>query len=241
MPSADDIRHQQDLLATYRQNLDHSLRQAAAFGGVDFAPPATAHGIRSARAAIQRIKGVLRGWGVVVDDLPDDEAALAPTPVAGRAPAGSPTFIFNAPVQAGAASFGGAQQIEHMEVTIGDTINISNVSGSILNIKSTLEQVTQTIGAMPGDATRKAELQQLIAELQAELARAPAAQQGEAEAVAELAREAVEKAAKDKPNKTSIQITAEGLKKAAETLAGVLPSVVTIAGKIATLITGMVP
>jgi hypothetical protein len=242
MPSQDDIRHQQSLLATHRQTLSHYLRQAAAFGGIDLAPPATSNGIRSTRAEIQRIKGILRGWGVARDDQPDDEAGPVPAPpeTAGPAPASS-TFNFYGPIHSGATSIGGRQHIEPMEVTMGDNINISNVSGSILNVKSTLEHVTQTIGALPGDEAAKNQLKQLIADLQAELAKVPPAQAGEAEAVAEAANDAVAKAAKPKPNKTSVQISAEGLKKAAENLAGVLPTVVMIAGKIATLIVGMVP
>lgn len=242
MPSPDEIQHQQALLDIHRRTLAHALRQAAAHGGVDFAPPATAHTIRTARAEIQRIKALLRGWGSAVADHPDDrESPASPPATSGPRLLGSPTFNFYGPIHSGATSFGGEQAIEHMEVTMGDNINISNVSGSILNVKSTLDHVTQTIGALPGDAAARNELTQLIAALQAELARAPADKQGEAEAVAEAAQDAIEKAAKARPNKTSVQIAAEGLKKAAENLGEVLPAVVTIAGKIAAQIMRLLP
>ncbi|MBK9709726.1 MAG: hypothetical protein IPO81_00070 [Kouleothrix sp.] len=242
MPSQDDIRHQQSLLDIHRATLAHSLRQAAAYGGVDFAPPVTATTIRSARADIQRVKGILRDWGVAVDDLPDDVEAPATTLTPPRlAPAGSPTFVFNAPVNASAASFGGTQAIDRMEVTMGDNINISNVSGSILNIKATLDNVTQTIGGMPGDEAAKNELKQLMAELATALQQAPADKAQDAEAVAKRAEVAIAEAAKPKPDKEDVAYSLSRLKKAAENLGQVLPIVVTIAGKIATQIMGLIP
>lgn len=243
MPSQDDIRHQQSLLDIHRRTLAHSLRQAAAHGGFDFAPAATAHTISTARAEIQRVKDVLRGWSVAVDDQPDDEApANTPPPLTSvRMSVGSPTYIFNAPIHANATSFGGEQTIEHMEVTMGDNINISNVSGSILNLKSTLENVTQTIGTLSGDEAAKNELKQLIADLNAALQQAPPDKAQDAEQVAKRAEAAVAEIAKPKPDKEDAAYSLSRLKKAAENLDQVLPIVVTIAGKIATQIMGMLP
>jgi Nuclease-related domain len=70
--SKDDIEQQQGLLATYRRNLAHELRRAAQYGGEQYASLGVANGIVQARAEIARIKIVLRGWGVEVDDHPDD-------------------------------------------------------------------------------------------------------------------------------------------------------------------------
>jgi hypothetical protein len=117
----------------------------------------------------------------------------------------------------------------------GDQFTMSgNFSGAILNIKSTLTNVSQRIGAAPnGDAATKAQLQQLIAQLSVELQQAPAAQAGEAEAVAETAKAVIEQATKAQPNKTMVQISAEGLKQAAQHIAAVLPTVLPIAMQIA--------
>ncbi|NJM07193.1 hypothetical protein HC891_14905 [Candidatus Gracilibacteria bacterium] len=117
----------------------------------------------------------------------------------------------------------------------GDQFNMSgNFSGAILNIKSTLTNVSQSIGAAPrGDAATKAQLQQLIEQLSAELQKVPAEQAGEAEAVAETAKAAIEQATKAQPNKTLVQISAEGLKQAAQNIAAVLPTVLPIATQIA--------
>lgn len=124
----------------------------------------------------------------------------------------------------------------------GDQFTMSgNFSGAILNIKSTLTNVSQSIGAAPhGDAATKAQLQQLIEQLSAELQKAPAEKASEAEAVAETVKTAVEQATRAQPNKTLVRISAEGLKQAAQNLAAVLPTVLPIATQIADALRKMI-
>jgi hypothetical protein len=74
MASQADIDHQQSLLKTYRRNLAHLVRQAASFGSEDAAPIHIANSLDDTRANINRIKGILRGWGVTVEDNPDEGA-----------------------------------------------------------------------------------------------------------------------------------------------------------------------
>jgi hypothetical protein len=81
MPNQEDIAHQQELLAAHRRTLAQYLKQQALISEL-FTPPAIAHGIDEARANIQRVKGALAGWGVPVEDLPDDDAPPAASPVA---------------------------------------------------------------------------------------------------------------------------------------------------------------
>jgi hypothetical protein len=71
MPSQDDIKHQQNLLSINRRNLAHYLRQQTNLGA-DHTPPGVINGILEARANISRIKGILKGWKVAVEDKPDD-------------------------------------------------------------------------------------------------------------------------------------------------------------------------
>lgn len=73
MPSQEDIRHQLGLLEIHRRNLAQYLKQHALLGEA-FAPPMITNGIRMERENITRIKGILRGWGQQIDDLPDDGA-----------------------------------------------------------------------------------------------------------------------------------------------------------------------
>src|SRR5215213_2357740 len=72
MPSHEDIRHQQTLLKTYRRNLAHLVRQAASFGSEGAAPLHIANSLEDTRENIRRIKGILHGWGMKIDDLPDE-------------------------------------------------------------------------------------------------------------------------------------------------------------------------
>jgi ABC-type transporter Mla subunit MlaD len=117
---------------------------------------------------------------------------------------------------------------------VSDTFNLSgDFRGAILNIKSTLRDVEQTVGDIrTQDGASKAELQQLIQQLSEALEKAPPQQAEAAQAVAETAKSLVDQAAAAKPNKTMLQITGEGLKQAAQNLADVMPTVLTIATQI---------
>lgn len=117
---------------------------------------------------------------------------------------------------------------------MGDTFEMSgDFRGAILNIKSTLTNVQQSVGDIPGgDEQAKEELRSLIGDLNDTLQRAPAEVEEEAIAVAQTAETLVEQAKSEKPNKTMLTITGEGLKQAAQNLAEVMPTVVTIATQI---------
>lgn len=117
---------------------------------------------------------------------------------------------------------------------MSDTFNLSgNFDGAIINIKSTLRNVTQTVNTLPGaDESTKAELARLIEQLNEALQKVPSEKAEDAEAVADSAKALVDAANKPKPNKATLQITADGLKKAAENIAAVTPAVVGLATQI---------
>ena len=77
MASQVDIDHQQTLLRTYRRNLAHLERQAASHGGEDAAPVHVINGLDEARTNIRRITGILRSWGVQVEDGANEGASTA--------------------------------------------------------------------------------------------------------------------------------------------------------------------
>jgi predicted AlkP superfamily phosphohydrolase/phosphomutase len=117
---------------------------------------------------------------------------------------------------------------------MADRINLSgDFRGSIINIKSTLTNVQQSVGEIRTDDqnTRK-ELEKLIGELSEALQKVPENSRENAEAVAVTAKALVDSAKAEKPNKTMVQISGEGLKLAAKNLADVMPAVVTIASQI---------
>jgi hypothetical protein len=116
---------------------------------------------------------------------------------------------------------------------MGDSITVSDIDGGIIIIKSTLTNVQTSVGTMPAvDEAARADLQRSIEQLGQALEKIPASLKDEAEAVGTAAQMLVDAAKAEKPNKTTIEITSEGLKKAAANLAQVAPTVVTIAGQI---------
>ena len=117
---------------------------------------------------------------------------------------------------------------------MADRFNMSgDFRGAMINIKSTLTNVQQSIGDIhSSDETARKELETLIGQLSEALQNVPAARQEEAQAVAETAKVLVDTAKAEKPNKTMLQISGEGLKQAAQNLADVMPTVANIAGRI---------
>jgi len=113
--------------------------------------------------------------------------------------------------------------------------------GAIINIKSTLTNVQQSVGDIRTDDLKaRDELEKLIGQLSEALQKVPAGQQENAEAVAETARALIDTAKAEKPNKTMIQVTAQGLKLAAQNLAEFMPTVVTLATQIAVTVSNLI-
>jgi methyl-accepting chemotaxis protein len=129
---------------------------------------------------------------------------------------------------------------------VGDQFNLSgDFRGAIFNIKSTLNNVQQSVGKMrTNNQAAKEELQALIAQLNETLQAVPPENCEDAESVAQMAKMLVETASAERPNESSIKITSEGLKQAAQNLTDAMPTVVTIASQIVLAVfrlTGMAP
>ncbi|MEI7645505.1 MAG: SUMF1/EgtB/PvdO family nonheme iron enzyme, partial [Chloroflexales bacterium] len=75
MPSPNEIDHQHRRMEAHRATLAHYLDQVSILGSA-YTPPGVGAGIREARAGIAQCKAALHGWGVAVDDHPDDTAEL---------------------------------------------------------------------------------------------------------------------------------------------------------------------
>lgn len=71
MPSEEEITQQHKLLRIHRRTVQHYLEQYGKQGS--YVPSGVAHDLDEARVNILRIKGILRNWGVAVDDHPHDE------------------------------------------------------------------------------------------------------------------------------------------------------------------------
>ena len=105
--------------------------------------------------------------------------------------------------------------------------------GAFINIKSTLTNVQQSIGDIStDDMDTRMELEKLIGQLNDALQNVPAEKQEQAEAVAQTAKALIDVAKAEKPNQTLLQITGEGLKKAAQELVKATPVVLHVASQI---------
>ena len=112
------------------------------------------------------------------------------------------------------------------------TGNITNITGdnNIVSSESILSHVNQTVEASSAFSdSDKDELKDLLDQLTVLLQSVPENSVEEAEAVAEMAKNLVQVAAKEKPNKPLIKITANGLKIAATNIAVIVPQVLTTA------------
>src|SRR5512139_2722566 len=118
-------------------------------------------------------------------------------------------------------------------------IQVSNVVGPV-NIQSRLDQVTQTVQQVQGwPNVKKDELAGLLTELTASLKVVAEARPDDADRVAKTAELVVAEATKTKPDKGFLSISAEGLKKAAEAVTDIAPTVLAVAGKVAAFVAGL--
>lgn len=136
MPSQEDIDQQQKLLSIHRRSLKILLSQQVRL--LDRTPSSTVFDIENRRGEIKRLKGILRGWGVTVEDDPDDDEATSP--ISKQVAAAPPT-------------------------PSGDTYNvtISDVTNANINLNSVLSGVSQTISTLPVPTASQSQLQQLLA------------------------------------------------------------------------------
>jgi len=137
-----------------------------------------------------------------------------------------PTFSISGHIEGGIVNIGGEQ----------------NISGTIiLNAKSRLEGVTQSIGVMPNaEQSAKDEIVNLVNELKAQLEKSPPNKAEDTEQVARQVETLIKEASAEKPNKETIKIAGENLKKAAQNLADVMPIVLSIATQILTRLLSMI-
>jgi hypothetical protein len=119
----------------------------------------------------------------------------------------------------------------------GNQYNLSNISGSNINIESRLDNVQQSIGtATPLSDDAKEQLTELIEQLKEALSAVPEDEAEEAEVLAHHAQVAVEQLNSGKPNKKLLSISVDGLEKAAENVGRIAPRIVKIAAAIAAIL-----
>lgn len=157
-------------------------------------------------------------------------------------------------VSTGGGDFVGRDQVVNTSVfdqrgqNVGQQHNIAgdvysgNFQGALLNIDSTLSQVSQTVGGGPAAVPPGPSLETLAQQLSQVLARVKQEQPHaaeQAEAVAHLAHTLVAQATQAKPNPTLLKISADGLTSAAAALAD--PAALAISRQIIELILHRAP
>ena len=115
-------------------------------------------------------------------------------------------------------------------------------SNNIVNISSTLNSVNQFVQANSYvELSSKQELEKLLRELETALKEVPNENADDAEAVASMAKNLIESATREKPNKPLVQISADGLKRAAENIAAIAPKVLLTAQAVIVFIKALHP
>lgn len=147
--------------------------------------------------------------------------------------------------------FNGTVQVEHIDRLLHESITTQyigevhmkpqiNVGGSaIINIDSVLSNATQTIGTAPGlDSAQKSQLEALVQSMKAELDKLRATHADEAAEIAGALEKAVANAAKppQERKQSLLQLSAKGLKDAAELVKDTAPGILTTATVIAKFI-----
>ncbi len=117
---------------------------------------------------------------------------------------------------------------------MGDYNHIHDIHNSSINIKSPLDNVQQTV-----QPSEKAKLEELIAQLQAALENAPKEKAEYVEVIEEGTERLIKEIERPKPNRTNLQITGEGLIKAADALTTVAPKTLDLVNRIVKMVTGL--
>lgn len=118
------------------------------------------------------------------------------------------------------------------------TYHFGNISGSNVNVGSTLNHVTQTLNnasSIPEDL--KTELQTEITKLQTTLQSVSQEHQKDVERISRQIERLIDDLNQEQPDKESALITAEGLQKAARNIILVLPAIADITQRIFDIVT----
>jgi len=126
------------------------------------------------------------------------------------------------------------------DLNMGHNINV--VGPAIVAIDSTLSNVSQTIGSAPGlNDQQKSDLDQMVRSLRTQLDSLKATHADEAKEIADAVDKAVTNASKTPQERKAsmLQLSAKGLKDAAQLVAEVAPGVLATAGLIAKFVVGL--
>lgn len=135
----------------------------------------------------------------------------------------------------------GAKSVAGDEIKGSKYVMSGDFRGAMLNIESRLDNVTQTIGAMPAvTSDRKDQLAQLVAELKRVLNQIAPQQTPEAETLVRRIGALAEEATAANPDREAVKELGEIVRRAAAKLAPTVPMVMTLVASIIELVAAIV-
>ena len=145
--------------------------------------------------------------------------------------------FFAGPVSAGGDVQAGRKDVAGDEIKGSKYVMSGDFRGAVLNIESRLENVVQTLGAMPHAAPdQRQELARLVGELKVALAQVSPEAVGDAANLTKRVEALAEEAAGDAPDPEYVRDLGESLKRAA----GKLPGIATLVAAIVELVAAIV-
>ena len=145
--------------------------------------------------------------------------------------------FFAGPVSAGGDVQAGRKDVGGDEIKGSKYVMSGDFRGAILNIESRLDNVVQTLGALPNAAPdQRQELARLVGELKAALAAAPPQAVPDATNLTKRVEALAEEAAGDAPDPELVRDLGESLKRAASKLPGVATLVAAIVELVAAIV-----
>ena len=119
--------------------------------------------------------------------------------------------------------------VESGSTVIGGDQFSGNFSGAVVNVNSRFENVNQTISrSSVVKESEKDQLKSYIQELETILKDIPSENSSEMEAIAKTTEMLVDEATSSEPNNTLLNISAKGLKEAAESVASIVPTIMPV-------------
>lgn len=135
----------------------------------------------------------------------------------------------------------GAKNVAGDEIRGSKYVLSGDFRGAMLNIESRLDNVTQTIGAMPNAAPdQKEQLAQLVSELKRVLGQIPPQQTADAETLVRRVAALAEEASAPQPDEEAVRELGEIVRRAAGKLAASVPTVMTLVASIIELVAAII-
>lgn len=136
---------------------------------------------------------------------------------------------------------GGAKTVQGDDVSGSKYVMSGDFRNAVLNIESRLDNVTQTVQAMPDVTTgQKVEMMRLVEELKAALLDVPPAQMQDALNVTKRVEALAEEVGSPSPDPEYVSDLSESLRRAAEKLVAVAPTVIALTAAILELVAAVV-